>query len=198
MRTKHQIAAGSLVLALILSGCTTATPYQPYRAETAGGVHGGYSDQQLAPDRFVVRFHGNELTSRDRVEGYMLYRAAELTLQHGYDWFLAVDRHTEHDTQTYVRSDPLYHPYYGPGYDYWRPSWRYYRPGYGWNDWYSGSGRRFWADQLDVRTVESFEAQAEILLLRGAVPAGEQRAVDARKVIAELGPAIERPKPSSR
>ena len=73
MRTKHQIAGGSLVLALILSGCSTATPYQPYRAETAGGVHGGYSDQQLAPDHYVVRFHGNELTSRDRVEGYMLY-----------------------------------------------------------------------------------------------------------------------------
>jgi hypothetical protein len=49
-----------------------------------------------------------------------------------------------------------------------------------------------------VRTVESFEAQAEILLRRGAVPAGAQRGFDARKVIADLGPAIERPKPSSR
>lgn len=78
------------------------------------------------------------------------------------------------------------------------PPPRFYAIGYGWNDWYSGSGRRFWADQLDVRTVQSFEAQAEILLLRGAVPAGEQRAVDARKVITELVPAIERPKPSSR
>jgi hypothetical protein len=194
MRTKHQIAVGSLLLALIVTGCTTATPYQPYRAETAGGVHGGYSDQRLSPDRYTVRFHGNELTSRDRVEGYMLYRAAELTLQHGYDWFLAVDRHTEHDTQTYVTPDPFYRPYYGPAYDHWRPSWRYYRSGYGWNDWYPSSGGRFWADQLDVRTVESFEAQAEILMRRGSIPAGELRTFDARTIIRNLDPGIERPK----
>lgn len=180
-------------LALAIAGCTTATPYQPYRAETAAGVHGGYSEQQLAPDRYVVRFHGNELTSRDRVEGYMLFRAAELTVQRGYDWFLTVDRHTEHDTRTYVERDPFYRPYYGPGYDYWRPSWRYYRRNYGWNDWYPGSGP-FWADRLDVRTVESFEAQSEIVMRRGPIPNAEPRAVDARKVLADLGPAIERPK----
>lgn len=54
MRTKHRTAVGWLVLTLIVTGCTTATPYQPYRAETAGGVHGGYSDQQVAPDRYIV------------------------------------------------------------------------------------------------------------------------------------------------
>lgn len=193
MRTKHLVALGSLAVALVLSGCTTATPYQPYRPETARGVHGGYSDQELAADRYIVRFHGNELTSRDRVEGYMLYRSAELTLERGYDWFLAVDRHTEHDTRTYATPSPFYQPYYGPGYDYWRPSWRYYRRGYGWHDWHPGVGGQFWADQLDVRTVESFEAQAEIILRRGTIPADEPRAMNARKIIADLGPMIERP-----
>jgi hypothetical protein len=177
-----------------LGACTTATPYQPYRPEAAGGIHGGYSDQQLAPDRFLVRFHGNELTSRDRVEGYMLYRAAELTLQQGNNWFMVVDRHTEHDTQTYVQPEPLYRPYYGPDYPYWRPSWRYYRPGYGWNSWDPWAGGPFWADRLDVRTIESFEAQAEIMTRRGPIPAAEPRAFDARKIIQDLGPTIERPK----
>ena len=148
MRTNLQLIISSMALGLTLAGCTTATPYQPYRAEFAGGVHGGYSDQQLSPDRYLVRFHGNELTSRDRVEGYMLYRAAELTLQRGFDWFAMADRHTEHDTQTYVDRDPFYRPYYGPGYGYWQPSWRYYRPGFGWNDWYPWSGGPFWADRL--------------------------------------------------
>ena len=184
----------TLAATIALGACTTATPYQPYRPEAAGGVHGGYSDQQLAPDRYRVRFHGNALTSRDRVEGYMLYRAAELTVQRGYNSFLMVDRHTEHDTQSYVTPDPFYHPYYGPGYGYWRPSWRYYRRGYGWDAWYPGAGGPFWADRLDVRTVESFEAEAEILLRRGAISAIEPRAFDARKIIADLGPTIERPK----
>lgn len=185
----------AVALGLLVAACTTATPYQPYRAEFAGGVHGGYSDQQIASDRYVVRFHGNELTSRDRVEGYMLYRAAELTLQQGYDWFLVADRQTEHDVRTYVEPDPFYRPYYGPGYDYWRPSWRYYRPGYGWGYWDPWVGGPFWADRLDVRTVESFEAQAEILVRRSPIPVGEPRAFDARKVLADLGPTIERPKP---
>lgn len=192
----RRIVPAALFAAAALSACTTATPYQPYRAESAGGVHGGYSDQQLSSDRFLVRFHGNELTSRDRVEGYMLYRAAELTLQHGYDWFLTVDRHTEHDTRTYVEPDPFYRPYYGPRYGYWRPYWRYYRPGYGWDVWYPWGGDPFWADRSDIRTIESFEAEAEILLRRGAIPAGEPRAIDARNVIANLGPTIERPKAS--
>lgn len=184
----------ALAFGLLLAGCTTATPYQPYRAEFAGGVHGGYSDQQIAPDRYVVRFHGNELTSRDRVEGYMLYRAAELTLQRGYDWFLVIDRHTEHDTQTYVQPDLSYRPYYGSAYGYWRPSWRYYRPGYGWGAWDPWVGGPFWAERLDVRTVESFEAEAEISLRRAPMPPAELRGFDARKIVAELGPTIQRPK----
>lgn len=196
MSSKRSLSAAmALLAAATLGGCTTATPYQPYRPESLGGVHGGYSDQELAADRYLVRFHGNELTSRDRVEGYLLYRAAELTLQRGYDWFLIADHHTEHDVQTYVEPNPFYRPYYGPDYDYWRPSWRYYRRGYGWDVWYPWTDGPFWADRYDLRTIESFEAQAEIMLRKGAIPANEPRSFDAHKVIADLGAAIERPKP---
>ena len=193
MPTKVSVA-GAVGLAMMLAACTTATPYQPYRPEGVSGVHGGYSDQELAPDRYLVRFHGNDLTSRDRVEGYMLYRAAELTLQRGYDWFLVVDRHTEHDNRSYAQPDPFYRPYYGPGYGYWQPYWRYYRRGYGWGAWDPFFGGAFWADRIDIRTVESFEAQAEIMLRRGPIPAGEPRALNARKIVADLGPTIERAK----
>ena len=183
-----------LALLASIGACVTATPYQPYRAEVAGGIHGGFSEQRVAPDRYRVRFHGNELTSRDRVEGYLLYRAAELAIQNGYDWFQIIDRHTEHDVQTYVRPDPLYHPWYGPDYGYWRPHWRYYRPAIGWHVWHPESGAPFWADRVDVTTVESFEAEAEVILKRGPVPADRERAFEARMVLAKLGPTIVRPK----
>jgi len=186
--------SAALLATFPIASCTTPTPYQPYRAESAGGVHGGYSDQQLAADRFRVRFHGNELTSRDRVEGYMLYRAAELTLQHGYGWFMIVDRHTEHDRETYVQPDPFYDPFFGPGYASWRPHWRYYRSGIGWVDWHPERSGRFWSNDVDIRTVESFEADAEIVLRREAIPAGEPRAFDARKVLADLQPTVVRAK----
>lgn len=180
--------------AVALTACTTATPYQPYRPHSAGGTHGGYSEQRLAPDQYQVRFHGNSMTSRDRVEGYMLYRAAELTLQNGYDWFLMVDRNTEHNVRTIVEPDPFYRPWYGLGYSAWQPEWRYYMPGYGWNYWHGGMGSPFWGDRVDMRRVEAFETTADIAMRKGAIPGDEARAIDARRVIADLGSTIERPK----
>lgn len=188
MKRRFHLIGGVLALGLALGACTTATPYQPYRPYSAGGVHGGYSEQRLGPDQYRVRFHGNSMTSRERVEGYMLYRAAELTLQSGNDWFMAVDRNMEHTVRTVVRRDPFYRPWYGPSYPYWQPEWRYYTPGLGWNYWSGNMG------QVDVRRIESFEATADVMMRKGAVPAGEPRAMDARRVIAELGPTIERPK----
>lgn len=196
MRLKTAAAALAIALVSVTAGCATyPTPYQPYVPEGGRGIHGGYSDQQLAPDRFLVRFHGNEFTSRDRVEGYLLYRAAELTLQNGFDSFLLIDRHTEHDVQTYATPDPFYSPFYGPGYGYWRPSWSYYVGGYGWNYWHPGMGR-FWYDTVDIRTIEAFEASAEIMLRKGPPPAGDPRVFDARQVIAQLGPIIQVPGPT--
>lgn len=190
MKVSFMMSAG-----LLVAGCTTmpATPYQPYRAHSAGGIHGGYSEQQLAPDRYLVRFHGNSLTPRDRVEGYMLYRAADLTVQKGFDWFMVLDRGTEHNVRTTVRPDPLYRPFYGPGYPAWRPNWDVYVPGHGWNSMYGGdlsTNREF-----DVRRIEAFEATAEIEMHRAPMPANDPRSIDARKVLTDLRPAIERPKP---
>ena len=192
---KRKIIALPMLLlsAASLSACMTATPYQPYQPELTAGVHGGYSEQRLAPDRYLVRFHGNELTARDRVEGYLLYRAAELAAQNGYDWFLIVDRHTEHEVETYIRPDPLYRPWYGSDYGYWRPHWRYYRQGYGWDVWHPEFDRPFWADRSTVTRVESFEAEADITLHKGEMPAAEPRAFEAREVITRLGSTIERP-----
>jgi hypothetical protein len=192
---KNLFAVSAIALAVAATGCTTTpTPFQPYVPEAAAGVHGGYSEQRLAPDRFVVRFHGNEFTSRDRVEGYLLYRSAQLTLESGYDTFAIADRHTEHDVETYVRPDPFYNPWYGPDYASWHPDWRYYVPGGGWYGWHSGSAP-FWHDRPDIVRVEAFEATAEILLRKGPPSATESQEFDARKVIADLGPSIELPRP---
>lgn len=190
-RSGATAALVAAALSVAVAACSTPTPYQPHIAGQR--VSGGYSDIKLAEDRYRVTFEGNSLTSRDRVEGYLLYRAAELTLEQGADWFLIVDRLVERDAQTYVTPDPFYRPWYGPRYGNWRPYWRYYRQGFGWRDWYGRDP--FWADRVDVQTVERFEAHAEILTRRGPIPAGEERAFDARKVIQDLGPTIERPKP---
>ncbi|OYW82700.1 MAG: hypothetical protein B7Z20_13560, partial [Sphingobium sp. 32-64-5] len=88
MRHQRKMRPGALVTVaaaaalMALAGCATSTPYQPL--SPSNQVSGGYSDEQLAPDRFRVTFAGNTLTSRDKVEGFLLYRAAELTVRQNY------------------------------------------------------------------------------------------------------------------
>jgi hypothetical protein len=185
--------AAALVLAAGLAACATPTPYQPNIRGQA--TSGGYSEVQIEPDRFRVTFSGNSLTSRETVEGYLLFRAAELTLQKGYDWFTIVDRETDKTTRTYVDPDPFYRPWYGPSFGYWRPSWRYFGQGYGWRTWDPFWGDPFWGDRIDVRTVDRYEASAEIVMHKGAKPPGDPRAFDARAVIDSLRPRIQYPAP---
>jgi hypothetical protein len=73
----------AVLLALGLAACaTTTTPYQPLRSGE------GYSEQRLETNRYRVAFAGSPSTSRQTIETYLLYRAAELTLDNGYDYFV--------------------------------------------------------------------------------------------------------------
>lgn len=193
MKRRSAALAASFVVLATLGACATATPYQPNIPGQQ--VKGGFSEVRLEADRYRVTFSGNSLTSRETVEGYLLYRAAELTVNQGYDWFTVVERQTDRDARTYVEPDPFYRPWYGPRYGFWRPSWRYYGAGYGWRSWDPFYGDPFWADRMDVRTVERFEATAEIVMHKGAKPEGDAHAFDARAVMANIGPRVLRPAP---
>lgn len=169
-----------------LAACTTATPYQPLSERST--ARGGYSEQQVEANRFRVTFSGNSMTSRETVERYLLYRAAELTRERGYDWFVMADRDTERRSRTYVDRP------FSPGlYGYWGPSWRYYGRGFGWRSWDPFWGDPFWDSTIDVRTVDRYEATAEIVMGRGRKPANDVRAFDAADVLRNLGRDIVRP-----
>lgn len=181
----------ALVLAPLAAGllfaCATPTPYQPLGARGTG-ASGGYASQQIEQNRFHVSFTGNQLTSRERVETYLLFRAAELTAQQGYDGFTIVRRDTDRDVDTRVRRDP-----FGPGpYGYWAPYWRWYGP-YGWNAWDPWHGGPFFTRGIDIDTIERYEAMAEIVMFRGTRP-DDPMSFDARQVMANLGPTIELPR----
>lgn len=181
---KRLLIAAAAVLAL--GACATSTPYQ-----AAGqGSRYGYAEDRIDSNRYRVNFAGNSVTSREQVEMYLLYRAAELTVQDGYDWFATAQRATDADTRYVTTGDPWFSSRYG---SHWGPSWRYYRRGF-WSPW-SRWGR--WNDpfynDFDVREVTRFEANAEIVMGRGAKPAGDPQAFDAREVLSNLGPRVARP-----
>ena len=183
------IASGTLLLA----GCATETAYRP--ATGTGFARVGYSDHQVEANRFQVTFSGNSYTSRDTVEKYLLYRAAELTVQQGGDYFIMADRNTDHSSRSYTTPGIG-----GPGYGYggwggyWGPSWRYFGRGYGWRSWDPFFGDPFWDRNVDIQTVDKYEASAEIIIGRGPKPRDNVRAFDAREVVAHIGPSVVMPK----
>jgi hypothetical protein len=178
MRRTASVLGVVLALSLGLAACETATPYQPLAAGNA--VSGGFTDQKLDDTHYRVVFQGNSATSREQVENYLLYRAAELTVNQGFDWFEMVDRRTNNQGYAYVVPQGPY---------YWSPYWRFWGQ-WGWNDW-----DPYWGGPwgYDVQTVDRYQAIAEIGLGHGHKSTDNARALDARSVMQNLGPQIVKP-----
>ncbi len=169
----------ALIAAAFLAGCATATPYQP----SANGY--GFAESPIEANRLRVSFRGNSLTDRETVETYLLFRAAEATVERGYDYFITADRDTEAQTRLYA--DPSPYPRFSPAY------W-FYSPYYGWRARYYHDPffhDPFW--DREYRAVTRYEAVAEIAMFRGAKPADNENAYDAREVIANLQSRVVRP-----
>ena len=168
---RKALAVSVVAAATLLSACSTGpTPYQP-----AGGYERGYSETRLEDTRYRISFKGNSLTERETVENYMLFRAAELTLQSGYDIFTVSNRDTDKDKRTRYAG-------FGP-----RLSYMYFSPRWGWvNAW-----DPFW-NETRYEQVTSYEAFAEIVMSKG--PKGsDPNAFDARQVSQNLSASIQRP-----
>lgn len=193
---RKAVVAALAASTLMVAGCATETTYRP--ATGQGFNRTGYSDRQVEPNRFLVSFAGNSVTSRDTVERYLLFRAAELTLQSGYDYFVMANRDTDLQSRTYST------PGFGGGFGYgglggyWGPSWRYYGRGFGWRSWDPWLGGGFgggpWGNNFDIRTIDRYEATAEIVMRKGPIPKENLRAFNARAVVDSIGPSVVLPK----
>jgi len=69
-------------LLVVLAGC--ATPYGKY------GIAGGYRDARIDDNTFSISVDANGFTSQQTASMHGLYRAAELTVQNGFDYFVIV------------------------------------------------------------------------------------------------------------
>lgn len=162
-----------------LAACATATPYQSAGAQ--GGQGYGYNERQIENNRFSISFSGNALTERDTVESYLLFRAAELTLEKGYDYFIVVQRATDGASRMVpFGPNPARYGFY--------PHYSWYAPRWGWRPFYDP----FW-DDTTYREVTRYEATAEIVLYNGQKPAADPQAFDARQVRDNLAGKVVRP-----
>ena len=192
---RSALIAAMAASTLLVAGCATETTYRP--ATGQGFARTGYSERRIEPNRFLVSFAGNSVTSRDTVERYLFFRSAELTLQNDFDYFVMADRDTDRRTRTYTTPGIGYGGFGG----YWGPSWNFYGRGYGWRRFGGGFGYGGYGgfggfgDDFDVRTIDKFEATAEIVMRKGPIPNNNLRAFDARKVVDTIGPSVILPKP---
>lgn len=163
------LAAG---LVLLIAACAQPTPYKP-RLDSSTG----YSEQQIEGNRFRVTFYGNDVTPRETVENYLLYRAAELTLQRDGDHFVLVGKDIERITD-------------------------YYGNNAGWPGGYSVYGSRWpgstgygmgWSSNIYAQN--RYQAYADILIFKGKTPKDDPKSFDARMVIQQLGPTLRYPQP---
>jgi len=195
--------------AAILAACATATPYQP---ASAPGAFDGFSQTMIENDRARVTFGGNSLTDRETVENYLLYRAAEVAVERGFDNFSLVEKDTEEKTRVRVTPGARFGAGFGP-YD---PFFNYnfYRPGFGWSrahrfsafygpsrfnrgfnrgfGRFGGFGYDPFFNDYDVREITKYRATAEVKFSKGLKPA-KDNAFNAKEVLENLASTITYP-----
>lgn len=201
MKLRHLIISAS---AAILAACATSTPYQ--EASKPGGFD-GFSQTLIENNRARVTFGGNSLTERDTVENYLLFRAAELAVERGYDTFTLTERDVEEKTRLQSTGGGFYDPYFG---------YSFYNPSYGWsrssrfsrfggfgrssfNRGFGGRGFGFGGRGFggDIREITKYRASAEVIFGRGLKQPGQDNVFNAREVIENLGPTITYPEQES-
>lgn len=75
-------------IVLLLGACASQPLYAPARDSESVG----YYATRLTENRYRVTFNGRINTPVETVKNYALLRAAELTVDNGYEWFEIVDR----------------------------------------------------------------------------------------------------------
>ncbi|MFT4764080.1 MAG: hypothetical protein ACI9OH_001173 [Oleispira sp.] len=79
----------SITCFCLLQACASYSPYHP-----ASNRGYGYSETQLSDTQYRIDFKAREI-ERGKAVNYAMLRAAELTLEKGFDWFEVVDRQSD-------------------------------------------------------------------------------------------------------
>ncbi len=176
MRTGYLRHTALALIVLTAAACQTPTPYGPAASPNGDG----YTTQQIESNRFRVSFKGNSVTNRQTVDTYMLYRAAEVTLQNAGDYFVVVNKDVDKNTAYENYGDDL--------------AWGW---GGGWGWRHGGWGGPGFGGGIDyTRPISNYDAIADVVTYRGTKPAGNANAYDAREVMNAIGPTIVRIAPA--
>ncbi len=144
-----------LLLSLLLWGCATS-----YRSR--GILGDGYSEENLGEDRWRVTYAVNFLTPLERIDTFLLFRCAELTVEKNFSYFLVV-----HGTE----DDPLLKPMKPDLID--SPSWASNAP-----------------QPPGANPPKKKRTEAVVIRIFKGKPANGPKVYDARELIQQLRPKV--------
>lgn len=161
----------SLLLLAALSGHATA---QPAPATAPADAAAPVGPKAPAPGVFAAKktgavlhlsVSGHHFTSRQALENYLAFRAADETQQAKFQWFSFTEHRTKADTVPVPKADPA-GPRFSFRMEYFRPQWRYRLAGSPkWQTWSPLSGQPF----PDLKTATDYQLSADIVMHKGMV-----------------------------
>lgn len=186
MRMQSTLKSKLLIAATVIFGASACAPLATsgvqYQPRNASGDFAALDSEEGLRE---VTITGTQFESQEEQEGRLLYKAASLTKQNGFDWFAL--RHLPGEGGPDVHP-PRRAPSFGANYGHWQPHWTYYVTGLGWQPWRPEWGVRFWAADIDLKAVERFEVHAMIKMGHRSSPSTAGLNFDASRILQDLGP----------
>ena len=136
---------------------------------------------------------GHKFTSRDDIEKYLAWRAADMTLSDKGIWFTFAQARTKADTVPAPKLDPG-----APRHSFqmanFQPVWRYKIKGADWKTWSPYSGAAFFVDGIKTEDITDFEAGADIVVRKGVMddadPLGYEAGAVSDLLINQVSPPV--------
>jgi hypothetical protein len=157
----------ALLLALLATVSPALAQEGPQVPAAAPGV---FTVSAAGPNRLHLVVTGHVFTTRETIEKYMAYQAAEQTLARHAGWFTLTQHRAKGDSAAKRDPDALHYSFRMTS---WRPAWRI-RTAAGWKNWSPGA-----PFTVDDATVTGYQASADIMLHKGMMDSADPLAFDA-------------------
>jgi len=79
----------AVIIFFTSSLCYCSTPYK--RGDWLDGWMGGFVNTRIDANTAIISFRGNYFTSPKQAQNYAMYRAAEITINAGYNYFIVTN-----------------------------------------------------------------------------------------------------------
>jgi hypothetical protein len=98
----------ALVVVVTLVGCVILIFY----GSVIGDNLYGFIDQCIEENCYRIIFRGNSSMTREVVEIFLLFRAVELMVDSGYDYFVVTEQNTKTNKHYSTQSNPTFFKHY--------------------------------------------------------------------------------------